>query len=126
PAVALRWLRLNPGAAIAPMHFPTLVATSDLPADVRAIVDDLLARKAVTSELGAGPLPAAIGRLIDEEFAVARETWLDEAWRPEAEVLAAADEFFRRWVTDGTTRNGTRAASPRPGSHRLARVISGA
>jgi predicted nucleotidyltransferase len=99
PAVALRWLRLNPGAAVAPMHFPSLIAASDLPADVLAIVDDLLARKAVTSEIGAGPLPAPIGRLVDEEFALARDLWLDEAWRPDAETLAAADAFFRRWVT---------------------------
>src|SRR5215467_11307852 len=63
PAVALRWLRLHPGAAVAPMHVPSLIAASDLPADVLAIVDDLLARKAVTSELGTGPLPAPIGRL---------------------------------------------------------------
>jgi len=99
PAVALRWLRLNPGAAVAPMHVPSLIAASDLPADVLAIVDDLLARKAVTSELGTGPLPAPIGRLVDEEFAIAREVWLDEPWRPDAETLAAADGFFRRWVT---------------------------
>jgi predicted nucleotidyltransferase len=98
PAVALRWLRLHPGAAIAPMHFPSLIAASDLPADVLAIVDDLLARKAVTSELGTGPLPGAIGRLVDEEFVRAREVWLDEAWRPEAAMVAAADQFFRRWV----------------------------
>ncbi len=98
PAVALRWLRLRPDAAIAPMHFPTLIAASELPGDVRAIVDDLLARKAVTSELGTGPLPTPIGRLVDEEFALARELWLDEPWRQDAATLAAADEFFRRWV----------------------------
>src|SRR5215470_15217825 len=60
PAVALRWLRLHPGAAIAPMHFPTLAAESDLPAEVAAIVQDLLARKAVTRELGTGTLPQPI------------------------------------------------------------------
>ena len=98
PAVALRWLRLHRDEAIAPMHFPTLIATSDLPPDVIAIVDDLLARKAVTSELGSGPLPAPIGRLVDEEFALARETWLDEEWRPDAATHAAADALFRRWV----------------------------
>ncbi len=99
PAVALRWLRLNPATAVAPMHFPTLIAASELPADVLAIVDDLLARKAVTSELGSGPLPAPVGRLVDEEFARARELWLDAAWRPDAATLAAADEMFRRWAT---------------------------
>ena len=99
PAVALRWLRLHPGEPVAPMHFPTLIAQSDMPPDVAALVEGLLARKALTSELGTGPLPAAIGRLVDEEFAVARERWLDEAWRPDAATLAAADDLFRRWVT---------------------------
>jgi predicted nucleotidyltransferase len=98
PAVALRWLRLHSGEPVAPMHFPTLIAQSDLPPDVAAIIADMLARKAVTSELGTGPLPAPIGRLVDEEFAIAREMWLDEAWRPDAATQAAADDLFRRWV----------------------------
>ncbi len=99
PAVALRWLRLHPGAGIAPTHFPTLIGASDLPADVLAIIDDLLARKAVTSELGSGPLPPPIGRLVDDEFALARACWLDEPWRPDPPALAAADGLFRRWVS---------------------------
>jgi predicted nucleotidyltransferase len=98
PAVALRWLRLHPGEPVAPMHFPTLIGAADLPPDVLAIVDDLLARKALTSELGAGPLPAAIGDLIDREFALARDCWLDEPWRPDPVKLADANELFRRWV----------------------------
>ena len=99
PAVALRWLRLHPGAAVAPMHFQTLIAQSDLPREIVAIVDDLLARKAVTSELGSGPLPAPLGRLIDEEFAIASSaSSLDQAWRPDAATRAAADDLFRRWA----------------------------
>jgi predicted nucleotidyltransferase len=98
PAVALRWLRLHPGEPVAPMHVPTLIAAADLPADVIPIVDDLLARKAVTSELGSGLLPPPIGSLIDAEFAIARDVWLDQPWRPEATTLAAADDLFRRWV----------------------------
>jgi predicted nucleotidyltransferase len=98
PAVALRWLRLHPGATIAPMHFPTLAAESELPAEVAAIVADLLARKAVTRELGTGPLPEPIAALIDAEFALAREYWLNESTRPEPEIIAAANDLFRRWV----------------------------
>jgi predicted nucleotidyltransferase len=98
PAVALRWLRLHRGAAVAPMHFPTLVAESEMPAEVVAIVDDLLARKAVTRELGDGPLPMPLGALIDTEFATARELWRDEDSRPAPATIAAADDFFRRWV----------------------------
>jgi uncharacterized protein len=98
PAIALRWLRLHPGEAVAPMHFPTLVAESGMPADVVAIIAELLARKAVTRELGSGPLPPPIGSLIDTEFAIARDHWLGEPWRADPEVVAAADDLFRRWV----------------------------
>jgi uncharacterized protein len=98
PAVALRWLRLHPAEAVAPMHFPTLVATSDLPADVVAVIDELLARKAVTRELGSGALPQPIGTLIDAEFAIAHDHWAGEPWRADPQAVAAADELFRRWV----------------------------
>jgi uncharacterized protein len=98
PAVALRWLRLHSGAAVAPMHFPTLVAESELPSEVVAIINDLLARKAVTRELGVGALPAPIGQLIDTEFATAREHWEVAPWRAEASVVAAANALFRRWI----------------------------
>jgi predicted nucleotidyltransferase len=98
PAVALRWLRLHPGVAVAPMHFPALMAESDLPGDVATIIADLLVRKAVTRELGTGTLPPAIGALIDAEFETARETWAHEAWRPEPAMVTAANDLFRHWA----------------------------
>ena len=98
PAVALRWLRLHPGATIAPMHFPTLTAESELPPEVAAIIGDLLARKAVTRELGTGALPEPVAALIDAEFAAARDLWLKEPTRPDPDIIAAANELFRRWV----------------------------
>ncbi len=98
PALALRWLRMHPGMAVAPMHFPTLVAQSDLPASITGIVDDLLARKAVTRELGTGELPQPIGNLIDSEFTTAREVWPSGPWRPEAAMVAAADTVLRSWL----------------------------
>lgn len=54
PALALRWMRLHPGAAIVPMAFRTLVVESDVPPDCIAIIEDLLARKAETREMGTG------------------------------------------------------------------------
>jgi predicted nucleotidyltransferase len=98
PAVALRWLRLHPGEPVVPMHFPTLVAASDLPTEVTTIVDDLLARKAATRELGSGLLPAPIRTLIDAEFAIARMQWPREPWRPTPSTVAAANALFRRWA----------------------------
>jgi uncharacterized protein len=98
PAVALRWMRLHPGEAVAPMHFPTLVAESELPGDVVAIVDDLMTRKATTRELGSGALPRPVGELIDQEFAKARALWLREPLRPDPAAMSAADALFRRWI----------------------------
>jgi predicted nucleotidyltransferase len=98
PALALRWLRLHPGEAVAPMHFPTLVGESALPTAVADIVDQLLARKAATRELGTSALPQPIGDLIDREFSKARDLWPSEPWRPEAPVVAEANAFFRNWV----------------------------
>jgi predicted nucleotidyltransferase len=100
PALALRWLRMHPSEAVAPMHFPTLVAQSDLPTSVTAIVEELLARKAVTRELGTGQLPAAIGNLIDSEFTKAREVWPSEPWRPQPAMIAAADALLRSWLPE--------------------------
>jgi predicted nucleotidyltransferase len=99
PAVALRWLRLHPGQAVAPMHFPTLVHESDLPSNVVTIIDDLLASKAQTRELGRGPLPAEVGALIDAEFVRARDVWPDRVEPPAAVDKQAADALLRRWIS---------------------------
>ena len=80
------------------MHFPTLVAESDLDAEVVSIVDELLARKTVTRELGRGPLPPSIGALIDSEFAIAADLWPARAASPSDLGRQAADALFRRWV----------------------------
>jgi uncharacterized protein len=98
PAMALRWLRLHPGNAVAPMHFPTLVRETGLDAEIVAVVEDLLARKAVTRELGRGPLPPPIGALIDSEFAIAAGLWLTERTHLSDADRQAADALFRRWV----------------------------
>jgi len=97
PAAALRWLRLHPGQAIAPMHFPTLMAECDPPADVLDITNELIARKAVTRELGSTSLPQPVEAFIDSEFALAN------AMPPERTILSAdakqaAEALFRTWV----------------------------
>jgi predicted nucleotidyltransferase len=99
PAMALRWLRLHPGAAVAPMHFPTLASESDLRADIAGVVNDMIARKAKTRELGSGTLPPAVREFMDEEFALARALWLDEPWRPSEADIRAADDLLRRWIS---------------------------
>lgn len=97
-AVALRWLRLHAGEAVAPVHFLTLVAESDLLRELVSVVNNLLARKAETRELGHGPLPQQIGAFIDREFALARDLWPREATTPDRPTLDAANALFRRWI----------------------------
>lgn len=98
PAAALRWLRMHPEARIAPMHFPTLMAEADPPADVLEICNDLIARKAVTRELGKAPLPRAVERFIDGEFDRARAELGERCVRLLPAAKDAADTFFRAAV----------------------------
>ena len=77
PAAALRWLRIHPDQAVAPMHFPSLMDEADPPDDVAAITAELIARKAATRDLGKAPLPEEITSFIDEEFSIARESFAD-------------------------------------------------
>lgn len=98
PAAALRWLRFHDSEAVAPMHFPALMAECDPPPDVVAVVADLLRRKAETRELGIGPLPPPVARFIDAEFEAARQLFQDRGPPVPREVQAAAAGFYRHVV----------------------------
>lgn len=97
PAAALRWLRLRPDQAIAPMHFPTLMAECEPPTELAALVDDLIAQKAVSRELGETPLPQPVERFIDSEFAIA-EAGPPRRTNLSPDARAAAEALFRKWV----------------------------
>jgi predicted nucleotidyltransferase len=93
PAAALRWLRLHPEQVVAPMDFPSLMAACDPPREVVHIVADLIARKALTRELGSAPVPSAILRFIDTEFEKAKAEFdgvvapISQAARDDADML---------------------------------------
>jgi len=93
PAAALRWLRHHPGNAVAPMHFPTLLSECDPPDTVSAIVAELTARKSVTRELGAEPLPEAIRRFVDDELERAREIFETQPHHASADAQKMCDAF---------------------------------
>jgi predicted nucleotidyltransferase len=95
PAASLRWLRLHPGEAVAPMNLQALMSESDMPRDVFAIATELVARKAKTRELGKAPLPSPIGAFIDAEFELAR-AFLEKENRiaPSAAAREQCDAFF--------------------------------
>ena len=95
PAIALRWMRLHPSEAVAPMAFRVLVDESDLPREVRLLIGELLARKAETREMGEGALPAPIANLIKSEFELGRESWPGSALAPTSAAKKKVNAFFR-------------------------------
>jgi len=105
PAAALRWLGHHPEAAVAPMHFPTLLEECEPPHAVTEIVRELMAQKMVTRELGSAPIPSAIASFIDSEFERARTLFEKPAVAPSARAREQAEAFFRASV---------RRLAPRP------------
>lgn len=99
PAAALRWLRLHSEKAVAPMHFPTLMQESDVPADVADIVHALTEQKAKTRELGKGTLPKPVAAFIDKEFLLASELFETNPRPARTEAVRLADQFFRSTLT---------------------------
>ena len=98
PAAAIRWLARHPEAAVAPMHFPTLMGESELPPDVAAIVVDLLACKAMTRDLGTGPLPQPLAAFIDEELEWARARTARRGPSQRREQHTMCEAFFAETV----------------------------
>jgi predicted nucleotidyltransferase len=98
PAATLRWMRLHLGAAVAPMHFPTLMAECEPPADVAATTAELVAAKMKTREMGVAPVPHPISVFIDSELDRARETFDSKRAKLSAEAQEEVRAFFLRTV----------------------------
>lgn len=100
PALALMWLRAHPQRPL-PMNLGALRDGLDLPAELSELLDELLARKVATRELGEGPRLPALDRLIEAEIAATEAGLLDIA-APPPDLQEAADRLFRdlvlRWV----------------------------
>lgn len=91
PALALRWMRV--GRELPPMDLHALIAVADLPASLQATIERLVARKAITRELGRELAPAELLRFADAEFARARDSINDEP--PSLAARDGADLLFR-------------------------------
>jgi len=115
PAAVLRWLRFHPATAIPPMHLPTLMQECDPPRDVVDLTEELMARKAVSRELGTAPLAGPIAAFMDHEFDCAG-TMIDKAaTRISDEARFEAEAFFRRTVARLDTQCGAAKLSVRSG-----------
>ncbi|MEU2174850.1 nucleotidyltransferase domain-containing protein [Nocardia sp. NPDC019219] len=95
PAMALRWLREHPAAAVAPMHLPTLLRQCELPAELTAAVTELTELKSRTREMGSGSVPAPITAFIAAEFTRAAEVFRRSGHRDLTRARAITAEFFR-------------------------------
>lgn len=96
PALAIRWVRLNPDA-LPPMNFQGLVAGSDIDAELEAGIADLLQAKAQTREMGSGERIPALDDLIRNELSWGAEN----AGSKHVVTLAEreqADQLFRKLV----------------------------
>lgn len=106
PAAALRWLRMRPTEAVAPMHFPTLMEECDPPSELKSEIVELMARKVITHELGSAPLPAAVANFIDSEFELARGLFEGVGVSVSEAMILRAEQFYRGVVERLERENG--------------------
>jgi hypothetical protein len=102
PAVTLRWLREHPDRAVPPMDLPTLLAEVDVAPDARAAVEQAVALKAVTRELGTGRVPPVLLALLDaelvpDEVAPAPEEAADATRRATEQAAEVFRTAVARW-----------------------------
>lgn len=97
PALCLLWVREGKGA-IPPMSLPELMRDLPLSAGFRESIEDLLARKAATSEVGEGPRIAPLDTLIADQLAWVEGLPSDSTRTDDPLLRQQADELFRNIV----------------------------
>ncbi len=98
PALALNWMRVNPGVA-PPMNFQELLAGLDLSEPLLFEFESMLERKKATRELGEAPRVKVIDDFITDQFEWARAERHKIATKPQ-KLKAEADEIFRSIVKE--------------------------
>jgi len=94
PAMAVRWMRINPNI-IPPMNFQELLAGTDLDAELTAALNDLLLAKSLSKEIGEAPRVSTIDAFITKEFDWAREAV--KSIKPnKVDLSREADKLFRK------------------------------
>jgi predicted nucleotidyltransferase len=96
PALALAWLRTHPEKPV-PMALPDLRAGIGLSARVDGFVDELLALKSETRELGEGPRNSALDAFIETEIEQASDLLKEQAPKVD-DLLEEANRLFRDLV----------------------------
>lgn len=94
-AMVLRWMDVHPHDLVPPMNLQELLAEADPPVDVVAETTELLARKALTRELGHGRVPVSLGRFISGQFERAVDEYEHADGTVSDESRAIASRYFR-------------------------------
>jgi uncharacterized protein len=95
PAAVLRWMRVNPTLSLPPMNLGELLEQCDPPAKFFIEIQELIARKLVTRELGRGVVSPVIARFVESEFALGTETYENADMRAGDDARKLAEAYFR-------------------------------
>ena len=96
PALALRWVRMNPDH-LPPMNFQRLVEGADISEATQASIAELLVRKSRSSEMGGGARVPELDDIIQTEFDRAAATGFPKLQLTDA-LKQDADNLFRKLV----------------------------
>lgn len=102
PAAALHWMHVH-GAATPPMNLFQLLDEAPPPPALRSAVEEMVAAKALTRELGAGRVDPVVVRWVEEQLSDARTRYDRAPEGPTSRRREAAHAFralVRAWAPD--------------------------
>ena len=102
PAMALHWMRTRAGEPV-PMDLAALRDGVALPPAVEDVLDDMLARKAVTREMGTTARIPSVDAYVEDELAHAQAAARDSRAEP-GSLTDEANALFRRLVREAGPR----------------------
>ncbi len=97
PAMALRWMADNKGQKAVPMNIEELMDGANVPANIRTIMQDLIAVKKQNEEKSMTPRIGALDDFLLDSYEAAEKRAADLP-SPEKKMEKAADALFRDWV----------------------------
>ena len=97
PVLALRWLRLH-AEPMPPMDMASLMAETDLSADIVAQIDGLIARKKVAEASVTAESCALLDSVIETELDAARSVLTDGKPEPKPALSSLADALHVTWT----------------------------
>ncbi len=98
PALALRWVRMNPDR-LPPMNFQKLVDGTDISDETQIEIADLLEKKSKASEVGLGKRIGVLDDIIAAEFSWASETGFPK-FPVTDDIMSEANALFRRLLRE--------------------------